>query len=209
MAVIYPADNPWDVPTLRPEFAPRTVVAPIVAWGTVAATFHNPGTWHCYVYDRRFQSLLEHPERLFVTGCCAAVEPNVSTDDNEPRWSVLAGIARKRTVARAWQDGGLGVFADVNVAPDHRDLALLGVPRSFGAYATRGKAARPGDLIDDHAFVRAHYDGLGDPLLLVVGGGATIREVCRSLPGAVFVSDGVRERVAVRTKTESGTHHGT
>jgi hypothetical protein len=158
-----------------------------------------PGTFHFYVDDSRFTALLRDPKRILESGCSAACEPNVTTFETTPRHEVVHAIGRKRAVARTWQDLGVPVFVDLNVPRRCHDLALLGVPKGWLAFATRGYSARPEDLEAEYELAREH--ARGEPLLLVVGGGAGIEALCRELPGAVYVSDYHAQRRAVASKS--------
>ena len=186
-AALYASDNEWSIPTLILERQARHVVPPVLPWGSVGRGQIMRGTWHFYVDDDRFASLLRHPDRLACTCPAVACEPNITVFDQEPRWSMLASVGAKRSAARTFQEAGIPVLVDVNVPARYRDLALVGVPRGWAAYCTRGYSARPDDLREEYALAREHC-GL-QPLLLVVGGGAAIESLCLTLPGAVWVPD--------------------
>jgi hypothetical protein len=191
VTALYPSSNEWDVPALRLDMQPTCVPSPVLPWGSVARSRHMPGTWSLYVSDARFSALLRHPERLAETGCGAAVEPNISIYDQSPRAEVLWATYRKRLCVRTWQDLGLPTFVDLNVPARHRELCMLGVPRGYRAFASRGYSRCPEDLVEEHAQATAWAGG--EPLFLVVGGSPRIEALCRELPGAVFAPDHRRE----------------
>jgi hypothetical protein len=186
-AALYASDNEWGIPSLLPKLQAQHVAPPVMPWGSVGRGQIMRGTWHFYVDDDRFASLLRHPERIAATCPAVACEPNVTVFDQMPRWEMLASVGAKRTAARAFQELGIPVLVDVNVPARYRDLALVGVPKGWAAYCTRGYSARPDDLREEYALA-LQYCGL-QPLLLVVGGGAAIEALCRTLPGTVWVPD--------------------
>lgn len=198
--MLLPCDNPFDIPSLRLDVRPTGVTTPCMPWGSVARGRTMPGTWHFYVEDTRFGALLKEPSQLLATRCAAAVEPNITTYEQAPRIEFLWAVYRKRYVARAWQEAGIPIFVDLNVPRRFHGDALLGVPRGWRAYATRGYAARPDDLRAEHDLACDHARGV--PLLLVIGGGRGIEALTRTLPGAVFVPDFSAQRRAVAMRLE-------
>jgi hypothetical protein len=192
--VILPTNNFFDVPALRLDMQAAAIEPPVMPWGSVSRGTRMPGTWAFYVDDARFTALLRDPLQLLVTGCTAAVEPNVTLYDQSPRAEVLWATYRKRYAARVWQEHGVRVFVDLNVPPRHRELGMLGVSKGWSAFATRGYAARPDDLVDEHDAACSWAGGV--PLLLVYGGGVRIEAMCRELTGAVYVPDFSQRRRA-------------
>jgi len=177
---LYPSTNEWGIPDLLNE-SPTCLPVPLLAWGSVARTHVHGGTWHFYVDDRRFAAMT--PVQVIRTGCRAAVEPNYSVFDHTPRALALQAVYRKRRVARELQAGGVQVFVDLCMP--HPDLALIGVPRGYRGFATRGWEARPEDV---EAEYRLAYDhGGGEPVMLVYGGGPKVQAVCAGLPGTIYV----------------------
>jgi hypothetical protein len=185
-------DNEWHVPSLRLDMQATEITPPVLPWGALARGRAMVGTWHYYVDDYRFAALLKDPRRILESGCSAAVEPNITALDHTPRYEVLASVGRKRAVARAFQDAGIPIFVDLNVPERCLDLALLGVPLGWTAFATRGYSTRPDDVEAEYDLARKHASG--EPLMLVVGGGKTIEALCFRLPGAVFVADHHQQR---------------
>lgn len=188
---LLPSDNASGVPSLIGSGACE-IPTPVIPWGSVARGTANPGTWVFYVDDYRFSALLRDPLQLTATGCKAAVEPNTTLFEQTPRYEVLAAVGRKRRAARLWQEAGVLVFVDLNVPERWAEDCLLGVPRGWRAFATRGYANRQADLVREHAI--AAYAAGGRPLLLVYGGGREIEGLCRSLPGAAYVPDFAQKR---------------
>jgi len=185
-STLIPSDNEWGVPSLDPKIQPASIMAPIVSWGSVSRAKQHGGTWVFYVDDYRFSSpaLAEQVADSFPA---AAAEPNYSVFDWTPRAEALWSVYRKRRVAWELQRRGVDVFVDLCMPEPHLDLALLGVPKGWRAYATRGFEARPNDVVREYLLAAKHAGG--NPLLLVYGGGRGIAEVVRTMPGAVHCAD--------------------
>jgi hypothetical protein len=184
MVHILPSSNEFDIPDLLIGLQAEAITEPVVAWGSVARTMRIPGgTWHFYVDDARFRALLANTTPVANSGAAQTTEPNISIYDTTPRFEALAKIGAKRYVARLWQRAGLRIFVDLNVPELRFQDNLIGVPAGWRAFSTRGYASRPEDLLAEHALVRDR-PGL---LFLVVGGGKPIQDICRDLPGAVWV----------------------
>jgi hypothetical protein len=137
----YPAmltDNEWGVPALNPLYQLRQVPAMIERWGRVSR--HNsrmPGLWHFYTEDYRFSTVWKNPDMVVKTGCIAAIEPNYSTGTNFAKAEVLYNIWQKRWLASYWQTHGMEIVVDLNVESKFMDIAFLGVPHGWRAYAIR------------------------------------------------------------------------
>jgi hypothetical protein len=189
---ILPTDNEWGVPCLDPEMQATEIRLPVLAWGSRRRGAINTGTWSLYVDDYRFGAARTDPSVVTRTECYAATEINLSVRDQTPRAVALANTYEKRRIARLWQAAGVRVFVDLCVAPHCRDLNMLGVPPGWAAFATRGYASAPESLVEEYEAAR-QWAGRA-PLLLVTGGGETIRRVCQRLPGAVWVDAGAEMR---------------
>jgi hypothetical protein len=135
------------------------------------------GTWHFYVDDEKFSGVWKHPDSVLKTKCIATVEANFSTDDQMPLALGLYQIYRKRWLARYWQEYGLPIWVDLNVARPYYDYNLLGVPKGWRSYATSASDARI-EILEEHAAVAQEHAG-GHPIrLLVYGGGENVRAIC-------------------------------
>jgi hypothetical protein len=152
--------DPW--PTLDPLLQATGAPAPVVRWGSRARTSSvQGGTLHFYCDDYRFRALLAPGKAAMVpaSGASVAVEPNWSTAP-PPRMTRLEAmllIRRKRLLAVSWQRSGLRILVDLNVDPAWLDLALLGVPPGWRAYATRWqRGMTTQDLRAQAAMARAH-----------------------------------------------------
>ena len=96
-----------------------------------------------------------------------------SEGDARALWQVF----RKRTLARIWQHHGVRVIVDLAVDATHAELNLLGVPRGWASWATRGSGITPDDLTRelDRA---AEHAGAQPKLFAVYGGSRRVRALC-------------------------------
>lgn len=175
---IFPSDNPYDIPTLLLDWQADYCDMPVETWGAKKRDKMN-GTWVFYTDDNRFNSLWAAPETVVNTRCVNAVEPNFTTTPQTPYAIGLYEIYRKRWIARYWQSHGIRIFVDMNVASRFYEANLLGVPKGWKAYATRGYTRSLDDLQTEVDLARAHA-GTHDILFLVYGGGDKVREYAQS-----------------------------
>lgn len=183
---LWPTDNEWGIPLLDIERQADAFDLPIETWGAKGRN-RKAGTYHFYTEDARFATIWQKPDMLIVAGCVNAVEPNFSVYDQVPRAVALWATFRKRWLARYWQSRGVRIFVDLNVARPYDDLNLLGVPRGWRSYATRGYESRLFMTDEELAIARAHA-GTDSVLFLVYGGSAKVREWCNA-NGAVWVAE--------------------
>lgn len=174
---LFPTDNEWGIPTLDPALQADFVDLPVQPWGAKSRKVRMPGTYHFYVDDYRFSKLWADPSPVVNSGCLSVVEPNFTTNEQMPRAVALYRIHQKRWLARYWQSYGLRVFVDLNVDPSVYDLALLGVPYGWLAYATRGYSAQIDCLNTEHTLAceRAMTERI---LFLVIGSSEAVRGAC-------------------------------
>ena len=163
----------------------ETITAPIVRWGSVSRKTQHGGTWCFYVDDYRYGAWETLASRVRATNPAACVEPNYSAFEWTDRARVLWDVYRKRRVALQMQQSGIPILVDCCVPYEHYDLALIGVPKGWKSYATRGFEARAGEIEMEYRLAADHC--AAPPLMLVYGGGPRVAEVCKSLPGTVHV----------------------
>lgn len=170
----------WGIPTLDLGMQATEIVAPAFPYGSVPRGSRMEGTYHFYVDDYKFTRLFANPGRILASGCKVAIEPNCSTGPGVPRAAALFGIYRKRAAAAFWQRHGVKVIVDLNVDRSALDLALLGVPRFWRAYATR--VHRGDSLVDclERWYMAVDHAGTSDLLFVVVGGGKAVKDRCRA-----------------------------
>ena len=185
---IFPSDNPQGIPVLLPDMAAELVDMPFIAWGSISRTSTNLGTWHFYVDDYRFSALWDRAFQLPDTQCVAAVEVNYTISDQMPYPVALYRIYQKRWLARYWQNKGIKIIADLNVARPFLELNMLGIPKGWRSYATHGYNDRIQDLKAElkAAIKRA---GTKNITFLVYGGGNKVREYCKAHPVITHIDE--------------------
>lgn len=178
---LFPSDNILEVPTLREDMQAKAVQIPFVCFGEQRRTYNmqGQGTLHFYTDDYRFRAIYEHPDRILQHNPANIVEPNFSLFNETPIAFGLQHIYKKRFLARACQEKGIRVFVDLNVAPKYYKVNMLGVPRGWSSYCTRGYMDRINQTAFELEMAREWADGT--PLLFVVyGGGKPVQEFCRT-----------------------------
>jgi len=183
---LWPTDNEWGIPTLSIDRQADAFDLPIESWGAKRRNL-KVGTYHFYTEDKRFNTIWQKPDMVVAAGCVNAVEPNYSVYDQVPRAVALWATFRKRWLARYWQSRGIRIFVDLNVARPYDDLNLLGVPKGWRSYATRGYESRLEMTAEELDIARAHA-GAMDVLFMVYGGSAKVRDWCNA-NGAVWVAE--------------------
>ena len=177
------------IPALDLAMQIESLTLPCVPYGSLGRGRPMAGTYHFYTADRRFTRLIARPDRIFVSGCVAAIEPNFSTGPDCPLALVLWGVYQKRRIARFWQDSGLAVAVDLNV--DRLDVALLGVPQGWQSYATRWHRKDTADVLErTWALATCHADP-NPPRMIVFGGGPKVRTICET-HGWTYVPENCR-----------------
>lgn len=177
--LIFPSDNEYEIPALRLDLQADAIDLPFTQWGSVRRAATMPGTWHFYTDDFRFASLWDHPERVAATKCVTCIEINYSTTNETETARLIWQTYRKRWIARYWQTRGIRIIVDLNVASKAAEINMLGVPKGWRSFATRGYDAIPGALALEYRIACSIADP-GVPLFVVYGGGAQIHELCRA-----------------------------
>ena len=187
---LFATDNDWEIPVLDDSMQALEVALPMHKWGEQARVtdLKGNGTVHFFTDDYKFQTLYEHPERLYKAHPRNIVEPNFSLYlDMAPAFGLQA-IYKKRVIARMMQDRGIRVFVDLNVAQKFIKLNLIGVPRGWRSFATRGYSDRLGGLELEFRIAEASASLAGrKPLFLVYGGGMKCKDFCKEV-GAVYIT---------------------
>lgn len=170
---LFPSDNDLEIPLLRADVQPEFCEIPFVCFGEQARTFqmNGNGTLHFYTDDYRFNSLSEHPEKILQMNPANIVEPNFSLYSETPMSWGLQQIYRKRYVARAMQERGIGVFVDLNVNSKFYKLNMLGVPQGYHSFCTRGYRNRLEYLMLEYTIAKQWAGENADKLLFVIYGG--------------------------------------
>ena len=198
--VTFPGDPEYGIPTLDMDMQATSLPSPIMKWGAISRSDAMFGTYHFYTHDYKFNNIWMNPAQLVNTGCKVAVEANFSITEVSPApWAIWC-VYRKRLLARYWQSKGVRILVDLDVNPSGRKYFLLGVPRGWGAYATRlhkgGETSGLVDVEEDHAVAMNHSEGKLH-LFLVVGGDRTVQEWCaaRAHQGVVWNAPNIRPAI--------------
>jgi hypothetical protein len=172
---LFPSRNGLQIPELdREQGQAQAIVVPVCIWGSMRRTAGtNVGTWAFYTSDYRFENVWRHPEQVVATGVTCCIEVNFSVNDQMPVAQAVWNTYRKRWLARYWQTKGISIIVDLFVLPRYRALNLLGVPKGWRSYATRGVAEAPNWTIESWQQAQEHSQGRA--LFFVYGGGEVIR----------------------------------
>lgn len=191
---VWPTDNEFEIPLLDENLQATAVDLPFVGWGSVKRKKRMTGSWHFYVDDYRFTGVWKNPAEVVNTFAVNAVEPNFSVYNQMPLPVALWAIYRKRWVARWWQSRGVKIFVDLNVATQYADLNLMGVPKGWKAYATRGYSKQLADTEREFELA-CKQAGTKSILFVVYGGGRAVMEHCRQR-GYLWFDETMNERKA-------------
>ena len=171
---LWPTDNEWGIPLLDINRQADAFDLPIETWGAKARGT-KAGTLHFYTEDSRFTAIWQNPAQVLKAQAINAVEPNFSVYDQVPRAVALWQTYKKRWLARYWQSQGTRIFVDLNVARPYDDLNLLGVPKGWQAYATRGYQSRLQALDEELLIAKTHAES-DSVTFLVYGGGVKVKD---------------------------------
>ena len=196
---LFPCNNDLEIPNLRLDLQPRVCSVPFLCFGEQKRT-HNMkgvGTLHFYTDDYRFNTVYEHPEKILRHNPANIVEPNFSLYNDTPIAFGMQAVYKKRMVSRLMQENGIRVFVDLNVAPKFYKLNLLGVPKGYSAFCTRGYSDRLNLLEFELEMAKFVADG-NDMTFVVYGGGEEVKKFCRD-NGLVYVTP----VIAIKNKLKS------
>lgn len=185
---LFPSDNQLEIPMLRLDVQPECVEIPCLCFGEQKRTtnMQGHGILHFYTDDYRWQSVYEHPEKILKYNPGAIVEPNFSLFNDTPVAFGMQSIYKKRWIGRAMQERGMPVFVDLNVANKFAALNLLGVPKGYGSFCTRGYSDRLPALEFEYEIATKVADG-NKLTFMVYGGGAVVKEWCAS-NGCIYIT---------------------
>jgi hypothetical protein len=174
---VWPSDNSGGIPLLDINLQAQALEQPITLWGTSKRKGRYGGTILFYVDDYRFERVWRDPSVVPNTGCISIVEPNFTTTRHMPAAVAAYKIYQKRWLARWWQSLGIRVFVDLNVSPAFQKFNLMGVPKGWRSYATRGSNDHL-DWLDNEYQLAYERAGTTSILFVVYGGGNVCREHC-------------------------------
>lgn len=175
---LYESDNLYDIPNLLIEWQAKHLEPPFAPWGADSRQRTGIATYHFYVDDYRFEGIWKNPAKVLYKGVKALVEPNPSTFDTTPLAVGLASIYKKRWIARYFQECGIFIYADLNVAYKFYEYNQMGIPKGYNAFSTRGYADRL-EYFKIELEIARHISGKETPNLIVYGGGKNIHEFCK------------------------------
>lgn len=174
---IYESSNEFEIPNLLPDRQAGKLELPFAPWGADSRLRKGISTYHFYVEDYRFEAIWKDPIKVLSSGVNALVEPNLSLFDTTPVAYGLTQIYKKRWISRYFQECGIRLYVDLNVAQKFYGYNRLGIPEGWDAFATRGYADRVEYLKMEHAIAK-EISGKNVPNLIVYGGGTKIRDFC-------------------------------
>lgn len=183
---LYNSDNEFDIPILLLDKQPKNgVLLPFAAWGADSRLRKDIQTYCFYVEDYRFEAIWKDPVKVLESGCVAVVEPNLSLFDTTPIAYGLQQIYKKRWIARYFQECGIDVYADLNVARKFYKYNQLGIPKGYNAFATRGYTDRE-EYLKEEIQIAREISGLQTPNMIVYGGGAKIEKIAKE-NGLIYI----------------------
>lgn len=187
---LFHTDNDLEIPTLDLRMQATECQIPFLCFGEQKRTYNlnGSGTLHFYTDDYRFASVYEHPEKVFKQhNPCNIVEPNFSLFNETPIAFGIQALYKKRWLARAMQEKGIRVFVDLNVAQKWYQLNMIGVPRGWRSFATRGYSDRLNNLEFEYAIAQSWANG-ADPLFVIYGGGDLCRQFAKTHAGCRYIN---------------------
>jgi len=199
--IIWPSSNKYGIPDLLPTGQAFEIAFPFEKWGDQART-KSAGTYHFYTDDYKFENVWRDPAQPLRAGVKALVECNFSSGDESPFAVWLWDLYRKRWLSRFWQGCGVKIWVDLNVPDRFLDTALLGVPKGWRAYCSRGKDSDYQHLFIEYELATRHSKGA--PIFLVYGGGSLTENICLDQgwlfqPENMHIQDG-RRRLALQLR---------
>ena len=174
---LFASDNIYDIPVLKTHKNEVYLHLPFKPWGADARTKTGVGTYHFYVDDYRFNAIWNDPTKIINSGCQSIVEPNCSLYETTPIGYGIFLIYKKRWIARMLQDYGIEVFVDLNVTEKFQKYNIMGVPKGYNAFFTRGYDNRI-KALEQELQIAKDISGLDKPNFCVYGGSKKIKDFC-------------------------------
>lgn len=187
---LFTSSNDLDIPDLSLDMCADYLVLPYIQWGSVARYRAMTGTWGFYIDDVVMEPVWSDPEKLLKSTPYAIIEPNFSMTVDTPASLAIWQVYRKRWLSRFWQTKGIRTIVDMSVHAKWGDLNLLGVPRGWWAFCTRGYTREPDRLfLDQYDHAREIAAGSGKFLFVVYGGGAEFKSRFPGLKDVLWSCD--------------------
>ncbi len=170
----FPKEAPYEIPILDINKQLTRIENPML-WGDQPRKNPHEGMYLFYVDDYKFYNLIKRPLKLVKSGCYGAVEANFSTNPEMVRAVSLYYLFQKRFLSRIWQYYGVDIAVDMCWNPKFYDIALIGVPKGWKSYATRGYREVV-DGIDEEYELACNHAETDDITFIVYGGGKQVKE---------------------------------
>ena len=190
----FPSDNDYDIPLLDITKQADYLDIPVTLYGSQSRK-KEAGTILFYTDDYRLEPLWKNPDNLFKCNPVTIGEINFSIYKDFPKALALYQIYRKRWLSRYYQSRGIRILVDMNVNQNYYDLNLLGVPRGWQSYSTRGYADRIEEL--EREIEMSEKNAYPNSMLFVVfGGGKNVRKFCkeRAYKGVMWIQDYINDK---------------
>ena len=204
--MLFLTDNDLEIPTLDIDMQAQRCTIPFLCFGEQKRTYNlnGSGVLHFYTDDYRFNAVYEHPEKILQHHPSEIVEPNGSLFNETPVSFGLQSIYKKRWIARVMQSKGIRVFVDLNVAQKYYQLNMIGVPRGWSAFATRGYSDRLSNLEFEYNIAK-DWAERKKPLFVIYGGG----DICRRFAqrnGCIYINPVVttKKKIEAMKKIHEG-----
>lgn len=192
MYTYFKTDNDLEIPTLRLDKQPSMVGKPFLAFGEQKriTQLYGYGTIHFYVDDYRFQTVFNKPSQILASQPNSLVEPNYSLFCETPIAIATERIYKKRAIARYCQDHGIGVFVDLNVNHKFYKLNMLGVPKGYHSFCTRGYSERM-EYLDFEYNIAKEWAEDNELLFVIFGGGQKCMNYAKQ-HGCIYVTPQIK-----------------
>ena len=197
--MLFPTDNELEIPVLDIEMQAKDCQIPFLCFGEQKRTYNmqSQGTLHFYTDDYRFTACYAHPEKILQHHPSNIVEPNFSLFNETPISFGMQGIYKKRWISCMMQKQNIGIFVDLNVAQKWYQLNMLGVPRGWRAFATRGYSDRLSNLAFEYSIAKDWAQG-AEPIFVIYGGGKECRRFAQLHRGCIYVNPVVTTKKEIK-----------
>lgn len=175
---LYASDNEYGIPSLIMEGQPESsILYPVCLWGHKGKYRNLVKTYLFYLPDKSIKGLSKNPLKVILSGCEEVAELNFTVNDNTPPAIAIEATYQKRWISRNLQERGFKVWVDLNVSRRYADLNLMGVPKGYNGFITRGYEDRIQDIAFELSLAK-QVSGLDHPNMAVYGGGKKVQDFC-------------------------------
>jgi len=181
-STVFSSTNSFGIPDLKENRQIELLHFPVKIWGWGKDARSNfQGTYLFYTDDYRFEMLWDDPRKIINTGAANVAEINFSCVNQMPRVVVLWNIYKKRWISRYLQERGLRIAVDLFVSKQWYEDNLLGVPKGWNCYITKGTAGtiEGGALKEQYELALEHFGGSPKDLnFYVYDGNKKVKDFC-------------------------------